>query len=168
MSQAGITAVTEIGPTIPVEFVTNSGTAVASFGVINILGSGGVSTNASGNTINIVVSGSGFSWNVVTSAMNPVTLVAENGYICKGASPVNFILPASASIGDSFKIIGYGNLWTISQNAGQTITIGFITTTAGVTGSIQATMISDGLEMVCVTSNLEFFETYIQGNPILN
>lgn len=125
---------------------------------INLVGTGGVTVtgNPGTNTLTIGVSGSGFSWNVVTSADNPVTLVAENGYIPKGASVVNFVLPAAAVIGDTYKIAGYGNLWTLSQNAGQSITLGVSSTTTGVAGSLKATQVRDTVEIICVTTNTEF------------
>lgn len=100
--------------------------------------------------------GGGFTWVVVTSATNPNTLVKAHGYIPKGAGVVTFVLPAAASIGDSFIIAGYGNLWTLTQNAGQTITLGVQTTTGGVGGSITATQVRDTIEVVCVTANTEF------------
>jgi hypothetical protein len=168
MSQAGALSGSEVGPDVPTSFVTDNGTAVASLGVINIFGGSGSTTSGSGNTITINVSGSSFTWNVVTSAMNPITLVAENGYICKGAAPVDFILPPASTIGQTYRIVGYGNLWTVAQNAGQSITIGNQTTTVGVFGGLTATMISDAIELLCVTNNSEFYEIGIQGNPILN
>ena len=171
MSQAGILNIeySILPPDVPLVFVTDSGDAIAVGNVIQILGGARVTTSAPGssNIIQINVAAGAFSWNVVTSADNPVMLTNENGYIAKGASPVNFVLPAAAAIGDTFKILGYGNLWTIAQNAGQSITIGFLTSTAGVGGSVSATMISDSLEIVCVTTNLEFYESDIQGNLMI-
>lgn len=148
-------------------FEGNIGSGSALAHVFEIVGSGGISTDVVGNILTITPSGSAFNWQVVTSADNPVNLVAENGYISKGAGPVQFVLPASASIGDTFKIIGYGNLWTISQNAMQSITIGIKTSTVGVTGSVSATVISDSIDLVCVTANQEFYETSIQGNLMI-
>jgi hypothetical protein len=168
MSQAGALSGSEIGPDVPTSFITDSGTAIPSLNILNVLGGTGATTSGSGNTIIIDVSGLGFTWNVVTSSMNPITLVAENGYICKGAGSVNFILPAAVSIGQSFRIVGYGNLWTIAQNAGQSITIGNQTTTVGVFGNLTATMISDSIALLCVTTNSEFYEMGMQGNPVLN
>lgn len=169
MSQAGgFTKSSSLNPAIPTSFVTDSGTAIPALNVLQVLGGTDITTSGAGNTILVTFTGAaGLTWNVVTSANNPVTLVASNAYIAKGASPVNFVLPAGAAIGDSFRIVGYGNLWTLTQNAGQSITIGFVTSTPGVGGSVQATMISDGLELVCVTKNLEFYEIGIQGNPKL-
>ena len=115
-----------------------------------------------------ISSGSGvFTWTVVTSALNPITLVKNNGYICKGASAVDFILPPAAAIGDTYFVKGYGNLWTIAQNATQTISLGSITTTAGVGGSITATQVKDGVEIICVTTNLEFEIITSIGNPAI-
>lgn len=113
------------------------------------------------------MAGAGTTWNVVTSALNPITLAKENGYICKGAGAVQFVLPAAAAIGDTFQIIGLTNLWSISQNAGQSIIIGNQTSTAGVFGSVTATMVTDGITLVNITANISFYETQVQGNPSL-
>lgn len=164
MSQAGV-ATQQSGnlpPDVPLYFQGNTGVGSAVAHVFDIVGTGSVSTSVSGNVLTITASS--FTWQVVTSANNPVTLTANNGYIAKGPGVVQFVLPAASAVGDTFKIIGYGNLWTIAQNAGQSITIGFVTSTAGVGGSVTATMISDRLTLVCVTSNLEFYDEGIQGN----
>lgn len=166
MSQAGIFAqpTPPLNPAIPTSFVTDAGTAVPALNVLQVHGGTDITTSGAGNTILITFTGpTGFVWNVVTGP-GPIPLVNQNGYIAKGAIPIQFILPAAATIGDTYRIVGYGNLWTLAQNAGQSITIGFSTTTLGVGGSLQATMISDGIELVCVTTNLEFFEIGIQGN----
>jgi len=112
-------------------------------------------TNGSGS-ISIASTSGGFSWHEITSATNPNSLVAQNGYIAKGAGVVTFVLPASAAVGDTIKIAGYGNLWTLTQNALQSITLGAQMTTIGVGGSITATQVRDSLEMVCVATNTEF------------
>lgn len=106
-----------------------------------------------------------FVWNIVTSATNPTSILTSNGYIPKGAGPVTFLLPAAAAVGDTFRIAGYGNLWTLRQNPGQSIFMGNLTTTAGVGGSITATQIKDTIEFVCVTANIEFQVLSSMGNP---
>ena len=111
--------------------------------------------NGSG-TITISALTAGFAWNEVTSATNPNSLVKENGYIPKGAPVVTFVLPAAAAQGDCFKIAGYGNLWTLTQNALQSIRLGNQVSTAGVLGAVTATNIKDCIELVCVTANTEF------------
>lgn len=155
MSQSGMTNVTGT-PSVPIQFTTDSGIAVPAANNLNIFGGVGTSTSGSGDTITINTVAAAFNWNVVTSATNPNSLVTENGYIAKGAGAVTFLLPATASIGDTFKIIGYGNLWTLTQNAGQTVFFGMDATTAGVGGSLTATNARDSIELVCVTTNTEF------------
>lgn len=166
MSQAGISS--SKGVSSSLTFNADIGSATPSGNIINILGGLNTTTSASGNTININVTASpAFTWNVVTSASNPVSLVTQNGYITKGAGVVDFILPAAASVGDTFRIIGYGNLWTIEQNAGQSIRLGLAVSTSGVLGSVSASMVTDCLDMICVTSNTEFYCDVIQGNPTI-
>lgn len=123
---------------------------------INVIGGPGIQVSGAGSTLTINNTGAGFNWNVVTNATNPNSLVKENGYIPKGGVAVQFLLPATAAVGDTFRISGYGNLWTLTQNALQTITLGIVTTTAGIGGSITATNARDTIELVCVAANLEF------------
>lgn len=155
MSQSGLNNVQSV-PSVPLQFTTNAGIVVPAANNVNVLGGMGATTSGSGSTITITVSSAGFTWNVVTSATNPNALVAENGYIPKGAGAVTFVLPATAAVGDSFFIAGYGNLFTVTQNAGQSIRFGSQTTTVGVGGSLTATMVSDTVELLCVTANTEF------------
>lgn len=101
-------------------------------------------------------SGGGFIFNVVTATTNINPLVKSNGYISKGASSVVFVLPETAAVGDVFCIVGYGNLWEITQNAGQSITLGGVTSTVGTGGSVTATNQKDCIVLVCVTEDTEF------------
>jgi hypothetical protein len=169
MSQAARLGVVdnELPPDVATSYVTNAGTAIPAANVLEILGGAGTTTSAAGNIITVTVTGTGFTWNVVTSAMNPITLAPENGYIAKGAGSVHFILPPAAAVGDTYWIKGYGNLWTLAQNAGQSITIGSQTSTVGVGGSLTATMISDSMQILCMTANSEFSEITVQGNPTI-
>ena len=168
MSQAGRIGVTDgqLPPDVPLIFTGNSGSGSAIANIFDIVGSGGVSTNVVGNILTITAVSSGFTWNVVTSVspVNPIILVTENGYITKGLALVSFMLPGSAAVGDTYKIIGYNAMWTIGQNANQTITLGIKTTTSGVGGSIASTGVNDTIEMICVTANLEWIITDVTGN----
>jgi len=159
MSQAGLNNISSgvLPPSVPLKFTANDATfAVPAANNINIFGGLGATTTAAGSTLTINVTGSGFTWNVVTSATNPLSIVSENGYIAKGAGAVQFVLPAAAAVGDMFRIAGYGNLWTLGQNALQSITLGSSTTSVGIGGSITATQVRDTIEMICVTANTEF------------
>ena len=136
--------------------IPNSALQHSSVTVTAGAGLSGGGTVSLGGTITIALTGAGFNWNVVTSANNTVQIVVENGYIAKGAGQVVFLLPAAAAIGDTFTILGYGNLWQLTQNAGQTVFFGSQSTTGGVGGSLTATMIKDRIEVICVTANTEF------------
>jgi hypothetical protein len=169
MSQAGLLNVSGGGGGgSPIESIEgNDGIPVPPTGnIIHIVGAGGVlvSGNPGTSTLTITVPGSVFTWNVITSANNVQQISVQNGYITKGAMSCIMLLPASANIGDTFEILGYGNLWQLTQNAGQTIFYGKAQTTSGVGGSLTATMIKDRIEVICVTANTEFDVTTSIGN----
>jgi hypothetical protein len=105
------------------------------------------------------------AWHSVTSATNPTVLSDGQGYFAKGAGVVQFMLPAAASEGETYKIAGYGNLWTIGQNANQSITMGTHTSATGVLGSVTATQVRDSVEIVCIVANDEFQIINAVGNP---
>ncbi len=151
-------------PDVPTEFVTNSGTAVPALNVIEILGSGSITTTGAGNVVTISVSGTGFTWNTITSAGNPTQIVAENAYITAGSSQCVLVLPVAAAVGDAFIVTGYTSNFQITQNANQSIIFGFQQTTAGVTGSLTSTGFGDHVSVVCVASNLVFKVIDSMGN----
>ena len=119
-------------------------------------------TNASGS-ITISVTGSGTTWTDVTGATQ--TLAVNNGYIAdRGAGNVAFTLPVTAAIGDTIRIIGRQNGWTVSQNASQQIIIGSFSSTVGVGGSIASTNAHDCVIMVCTATNNEWTVNSVVGN----
>jgi hypothetical protein len=118
---------------VATSYVTQAGTAVPLLNVLNVIGTGGADTSAVGNTVFINVVTAGFTWNVVTSVSptNPIQIVAQNGYICTGVALVTFLLPLAPTIGDTFKIFSNTSRFQITQNGGQTITIGTATSSSG-------------------------------------
>lgn len=153
MSQAGAINVTEDNPEIPIDFVTNSGTAIAIANVIEILGGSGVTTSAIGNTITITVSSSGFTWNSVTSANNIVQILAENAYSCQGVSLVVFLLPLAPIFGDTFIIASTNSRFQITANGSQQMLIGAQISTAG-SGTVTSNSRGDYLEIVYMGNNI--------------
>ena len=109
-----------------------------------------------------------YNWQVVTHQALPIQLVPQEAMIAKGVTGVQFVLPPAAAVGDTFKIVGHGNLWSIGQNATQKIVLLNTETTAGVTGGVQATTVKDQIELVCVTANTEFYVIQVIGNPSFN
>lgn len=168
MSQSGPTKVQFAPPPeVATSYVADVGIAVPAGNILNVLGGIGIQVTGAGDTLTIASVSSGFTWNVVTSANNPVNLVNQNGYIAKGAGVVNFVLPPAAAVGDTYWIKGIGNLWTLAQNALQTVSLGYVTSTMGVGGSFTATQVKDALEILCVTQNTEFEVLTSVGNPTI-
>ena len=109
----------------------------------------------------VVVSGSGFTWQVV--GVNQ-TMVASNGYLTSSGGTVNLQFPALASIGDVFRISNLSGNFKIVQQAGQSVNFGDDTTTVGVTGYIQSASVGDTLEIVCYNANAGFQVLNAMGN----
>lgn len=84
------------------------------------------------------------------------TIAVNTYYLANNAGTITFTLPASAALGDVFRIAGANSnaasRWTIAQNAGQAIVMGSSTTTGGVGGSITSTSPADAIELVCTTA----------------
>lgn len=109
----------------------------------------GISITNGSNTITIATSGGSLTWTDVTGATQ--TIVAENGYLADRGGGVAFTLPASGTIGDTFRIVGVQGSWTLAQAAGQQIKFGSSATTVGVTGSLASANAGDCIE--CVATN---------------
>lgn len=163
MSQAGVINVTSSSPTIPTNFVTNSGTAIPALNILNVLGSGAITTSGAGNTITIAISGSGLTWSTISASQ---ALATNNGYICiSPGGALALSLPAASSRGDVIEITLDGaTSFAITQGAGQSIRIGNLTTTAGVGGSLTTTMQGDSIYLVCQTANLKWNVLSSMGN----
>lgn len=111
---------------------------------------------------------SGLTWQVDTGvATNMVTL---NGYIANNAGQTVFTLPATAAVGDTFRVTGMNNAtgWKIAQNAGQTIHFGAQDTTTGATGYLESTATYDAVELVCNVANTDFIVLSVIGNVTVN
>ena len=110
-------------------------------------GSGIGITNGSGSITLSSISG-GFTWTDATNASYGLTV--QNGYVCDRGGGVTFTLPATASRGDTIKIVGLLGIWTIAQNANQYISLSSSTTSVGIGGSLVATNVGDCIELVCI------------------
>lgn len=102
-----------------------------------------------------------YQWQVAVSD----TVLADGfGYVQSTSGTVNFSLPPTATVGDHYKIVGYGSGgWVIKQNAGQTIYFGNQSTTTGTGGSLSSQNRYDGIELVCTATNTSFVVVAAQG-----
>jgi len=128
-------------------------------GTATITAGAGISVTPGANTITIAATSSGsLTWNYVNVA-GPIAMVANNGYINDTAFVNTFTLPATAAIGDTFRVtqINAGGSWSISYNAGQTIKMGTATTTV-TTGSLDSAATTQGtcVEIICTIADTEF------------
>ncbi len=128
----------------------------------------GISITNGNNSITIAATGSGFTWVDATSATQ--ALVAETGYVTDRSAGVVYTLPASAVLGDTFKIVGKLGIATITPNANQQLLMGSASGTVGVAGTAVATNVGDCVEFVCITagSSCVFRACDFVGNWTLN
>ncbi len=115
----------------------------------------GISITPGAGSITIAATGSSLAWTVVTGTTQ--ALVANNGYFANNAGLVTLTLPATAAVGDTFRVAGLGaGGWLIAQNASQLIHVGSAVTTTGITGSIASTNQYDAIMFVCSVANTTF------------
>lgn len=105
-----------------------------------------------------------FAWNDVTTAT--VSMDAYNGYVANdGATLITATLPTTAAFGSTIQIQGFATgLWTIAQNAGQTINFNAVSSTTGVTGSVSSTSRYDSITLLCVVADTTWIATLYTGN----
>ena len=150
----------------PVDGSGSTGTPPFNVQLINLDGSIGITSDPGNHRLIFSYTGiAGTTWIVVTTDQ---TLVHNEGYFANGGGNLNFTLPATASVGDTFQVVAMSaGGWTIAQNAGQSIGIANLTTTVGTGGSIASINQGDWIEIVCNVTNTGFRGTIRQGNVIL-
>jgi len=150
----------------PVDGSGSTGTPPFNVQLINLDGSIGITSDPGNHRLIFAYTGTtSTTWVVVTTDQ---TLVHNEGYFANGGGNLNFTLPATASIGDTFQVVAMSaGGWTVKQNAGQSIGIANLTTTVGTGGSIASLNQGDWIEIVCNVTNTGFRGTIRQGNVIL-
>lgn len=102
-----------------------------------------------------VTTGSGGElWSTITSSTQQ--LVVSNGYVANYTSGrLAFTLPATASVGQGFEIVGLNGSggWSIAQASGQYIRLGNTVSTTGTGGSVDSSSSTDSVRVICVVAN---------------
>lgn len=111
---------------------------------------GTIAVTTGSNTLNLEVTGGGFTWTDVTGATQ--TLAVQNGYITDRGAGVVYTLPATAVLGSEILIVGKLGLTTITPNANQQILIGSASGTVGVTGTAVGTNVGDCISLDVITA----------------
>lgn len=119
-------------------------------------------TNASGS-ITISATGGGTAWVDVTGTTQ--AMAVNVGYTANNAALITFTLPVTAAYGSSLVVVGKGTgLFTVAQNAGQTIHFGATNSTTGAGGSVSSTKQYDVLFLICTIANTDFTVVDSMGN----
>ena len=144
-----------------------TGSATASSNAFSIVGGTGITTSATGSTVTITASGGGSGIYPFSNTTGATQAMAVNtGYVANdGATLVTFTLPATASVGQVVAVQGAGTgLWTLAQNAGQSISFNSVTSTVGAGGSLSSTSQFDSVYLMCVTANTAWAVNNSVGN----
>lgn len=157
MSQYSVSVNGNVPTNVPINFITNSGTAVSSSNNINVLGSGNVSTSGSGSTVSITA----------TTAILPFTdestnfnAVANNGYFVTGAATAT--LPASPSQGNSVIIeVDTASAVVVQANTGQFIRLGNALSASA--GTATSTSRGDSITLYYRSSTSTWHSTSTEG-----
>lgn len=115
------------------------------------------------NTLNLETAVAPFVWNEVTAASDNMDV--NEGYIANNAAQVDLTIPTTAAVGDVVRVAGKGaGGWKVSQNAGETIYFGSLSTTTGVGGSLESTVQYDAVELLCIVADTDWVVISSIGN----
>lgn len=128
-------------------------------------GNGITVTNGDGVSGNptIASTGGGIAWTEVTTAA--LAVAVDNGYVMNRATLITATLPVTSVFGTVIRFCGKGaGLYTIAQNAGQSINLAGSTSTVGVGGSVAASAQFDCIELVCTVADTTWTVLSTVGN----
>lgn len=140
------------------------GTPAYNIQLTNLDGSLNILSDAVNNRIIISANNAGTNWAVTTTNR---TFADNEGWFSNGGSQLEFTLPATSSVGDTYEVVAMNAAgWIVKQSAGQQITVGINQTTLGAAGSIASLNKGDWIRIVCNVANTGFFATILEGNCV--
>ncbi len=142
--------------------IGNSNTGIPEVATLSP-GSGISITNGEGG-ITIAASG-GLTWTEIGASLTATT---NTGYIGTTSS-LTVGLPVVSAVGDQLGLLLFGGTdITLSQAAGQRVSFGSLSTTAGTGGTIVTTDTADSVTILCTIANTEWAAISSQGNWTVN
>lgn len=159
---AGTTTITKLAVGTNGQVLIAATAADPAFATLTSTG-GTIAFTLGANTLNLDVSGGGFTWTNVSGTS--ATMVKENAYQSNNAGLVTLTMPsvASSTFGDTIKVGGFGSGgWLIQCVATQLIHFGNQNTSAA--GSLASTNRYDQVELVCSSTTTEWFVVNSVGN----
>jgi len=144
--------------------IGSTGNAPVAANLTSTGGSVTITNTAGGINLEAAGGGSGFTWSVVTASTAAIT--ANTGIITDNATSVAVTLPATAAVGDTYRVVakgGSGASFVVGVSTGQSIRFGSTFTTTS-SGTLAATQLGDALEIVCSVANTAFIVTSVIGN----
>lgn len=115
--------------------------------------------------VQITPSSTTFIWTEVSSN---TSMVINHGYFTNSSSTLQLTLPVFSAVGNMISIAGIGSglgQWQIKQNNLQKVTIGTMTSTPGIGGSVTSDNFSDSINLVCSVADTSWVAV---GSPLSN
>lgn len=136
---------------VPVYPSAETATPPSNIQLTNLDGSLNIVSDPGNYRIVISANNTGTAWSVVTTNQD----LSDNvGFFANGGSRLDFTLPATSSVGDTYEVVAMSaNGWRIVQRAGQQVTIGGLSSTLGAGGSVAFTAQGDWIQLVCSVAN---------------
>lgn len=161
MSNYSVSVSSNVPTNVPINFITNAGTAVSSSNNINVVGSGGTSTSGSGNTVTITSTSGAMTW---TDENTSFAVTVNNGYFCTAA--LTATLPASPSQGNLavFETTSSGSI-VIKANTGQFINLGSGTSSSA--GTATSSAVGNSLYLVYRSASSTWHSISTEGTWLL-
>lgn len=155
MSQAGLLGISSsiLPPDVPLEFVTDDGSAVPAANILQIIGGPGVTTSGATNVVTINAT--------LFTDTTAATLEVNNGYYATAAG--TYDLPATADQGDLITIVcDTAGAVVVDAPALNFIRLGNTITAAG--GTATSNDVGDSLTLRYRLSSLTWIATASTGN----
>ena len=95
------------------------------------------------------------------------SMAVNNGYVNNytGGGAASFVLPVTAAVGQIVQVSGNAaSGWQVTQNVGQNIQLGAISTTVGTGGSLASSNRYDCVTLICTVANTTFVSAAVVGN----